>query len=54
MDISIEPVTEHNVDDLIRMLLDLARYERLRGPTRTPSDGSATTCSAPTNGSRPT
>ena len=32
MDISIEPAAEHNVDDLIRMLLDLARYERLKGP----------------------
>ena len=32
MDISIEPAAAHNVDQLIRMLLDLARYERLKGP----------------------
>ena len=32
MNITIEPAAEHNVDDLIRMLLDLARYERLKGP----------------------
>ncbi len=32
MAISIEPVAEHNVDDFIQMLLDLALYEQLRAP----------------------
>ena len=32
MAISIEPVAERNVDAMIQMVLDLARYEQLKVP----------------------